>query len=161
MGTLLIHNLAEVATPRGHSSRIGPKQGQVERLAGAEVVCRDGRIVFVGSPAEREKALGSLPDAGHLDGRRGTLVPGFVDPHTHLPWAGTRENEFSMRLQGKSYQEIAAGGGGILSTVRSTRAADEDALAAATVRRIESPARLGHHHGGGEVAATVSRSRTS
>lgn len=136
MATLLIHNLAEVATPHGHSSRIGPKQGQIERITGAEVVCRDGRIVFVGSPAEREKKLGPLADAAHLDGRGGTLVPGFVDPHTHLPWAGTRENEFSMRLQGKSYQEIAAAGGGILSTVRSTRAAPEDALAAATVRRM-------------------------
>jgi imidazolonepropionase len=136
MSTLLIHHLAEVATPRGHSSRIGPKQGQIERLTDAEVVCRDGRIVFVGSPAEREKTLGPLPDANHLDGRGGTLIPGFVDPHTHLPWAGTRENEFSMRLQGKSYQEIAAAGGGILSTVRATRAAHEDELAAATVRRM-------------------------
>jgi imidazolonepropionase len=136
MTTLVIHNLAEVATPHGHSSRIGPKQGQIERLPGAEVVCRDGRIAFVGPPERREKALGPLPDAAHLDGRGGTLVPGFVDPHTHLPWAGTRENEFSMRLQGKSYQEIAAAGGGILSTVRSTRAAHEDELAAATVRRM-------------------------
>jgi imidazolonepropionase len=136
MTTLVIHNLAEVATPHGHSSRIGPKQGQIERLPGAEVVCRDGLIAFVGPPERREKTLGPLPDAAHLDGRGGTLVPGFVDPHTHLPWAGTRENEFSMRLQGKSYQEIAAAGGGILSTVRSTRAAHEDELAAATVRRM-------------------------
>ena len=139
MGTLLIHNLAEVATPHGNSSRIGPKQGQLERLSGAEVVCRDGRIVFVGPPAEREKKLGALADAAHLDGRGGTLVPGFVDPHTHLPWAGTRENEFSMRLQGKSYQEIAAAGGGILSTVRSTRAAAEDALAAVSYTHLTLP----------------------
>ena len=136
MPTLLIHNLAEVATPRGRSSRIGPKQGQISRLAGAEVVCRDGRIVFVGSPAEREEECGPLADAEHLDGRGGTLVPGFVDPHTHLPWAGTRENEFAMRLEGRSYQEIAAAGGGILSTVRSTRQAREEELAAATVRRM-------------------------
>jgi imidazolonepropionase len=136
MSTLWIHNLAEVATPIGRSSRIGPKQGQVTRHAGAEVLCRDGHIVFVGSSAEREKHFKSLADATALDGRGGTLIPGFVDPHTHLPWAGTRENEFSMRLAGKSYQEIAAAGGGILSTVRSTREAPEDVLAGATVRRM-------------------------
>jgi imidazolonepropionase len=133
---LLIHNLAEVATPRGTSPRLGAKQGEVTRLHGVEVLCRDGAIAFVGRPAERAKRFGELPHAEHLDGRAGTLVPGFVDPHTHLPWAGTREEEFAARLAGTSYQAIAAQGGGILSTVRATRAAPEDALAANTVRRM-------------------------
>ena len=72
-----------------------------------------------------------------LDGRGGTLVPGFVDPHTHLPWAGSREEEFAQRLAGRSYQEIAAAGGGILSTVRATRAAGEEELAALVRRRMD------------------------
>ena len=109
----------------------------MRRTAGAEVVCRDGRIVFVGSPEERRRQLGELPDAERLDGRRGTLIPGFVDPHTHLPWAGSREEEFAARLAGKTYQEIAAAGGGILSTVAATRRASEEELVANVLRRMD------------------------
>jgi imidazolonepropionase len=136
-GTLLVTHLAEVATPLGATSRRGRDQSRVERLAGAEVLCRDGRIAFVGSPEERRRLFGELPGVRRLDGRGGTVVPGFVDPHTHLPWAGTREDEFAQRLAGRSYQEIAASGGGILSTVRATRAAGEDELAALVRRRMD------------------------
>jgi imidazolonepropionase len=134
---LLIHNLAEVATPEGSTPRRGVEQGRVRRLRGAEVVCDGGRIAFVGSPEERRRQFGELPGAERLDGRGGTLIPGFVDPHTHLPWAGTREEEFAARLAGKSYQEIAAAGGGILSTVAATRRASEEELAANVVRRMD------------------------
>lgn len=134
---LLIHNLAEVATPEGSSPLCGADQRRVRRLKGAEVVCRDGRIAFVGSPDERRRALGELPDAERLDGRGGTLIPGFVDPHTHLPWAGSREEEFAARLAGKTYQEIAAAGGGILSTVKATRLASEEELASNVLRRMD------------------------
>ncbi|HEY2738760.1 MAG TPA: imidazolonepropionase [Thermoanaerobaculia bacterium] len=134
---LLIHNLAEVATPLGTSPRRGPEQGTVLRLRGVEVVCKDGKIEFAGSPEERIRLFGELPDAERLDGRGGTLIPGFVDPHTHLPWAGTREEEFMARLAGTTYQEIAAKGGGILSTVASTRRASEEELAANVLRRMD------------------------
>ncbi|HSG40746.1 MAG TPA: imidazolonepropionase, partial [Thermoanaerobaculia bacterium] len=137
MADLLIHNLAEVATPEGSSPLRGADQRRVRRLKGAEVVCREGRIAFVGSPDERRRALGELPDAERLDGRGGTLIPGFVDPHTHLPWAGSREEEFAARLAGKTYQEIAAAGGGILSTVKATRQASEEELAANVLRRMD------------------------
>ena len=135
---LLIHNLSEVATPEGSTPRRGAEQGRVRRLRNTEVVCDDaGRIAFVGSPEERIRQHGELPEAERLDGRGGTLIPGFVDPHTHLPWAGTREEEFAARLAGKSYQEIAAAGGGILSTVASTRRADEEELARLARRRMD------------------------
>lgn len=137
MADLLIHNLSEVATPRGSEPRQGRQQGRVERAAGAEVVCRDGRILFVGPPEERRRRLGELPDAQRLDGRGGTLIPGFVDPHTHLPWAGSREEEFRMRLAGSTYQEIAAAGGGILATVTATREASEEALHGLVQRRLD------------------------
>lgn len=137
MTDLLIHNLAEVATPEGTTPLAGPDQRRVRRLKGAEVLCRDGRIAFVGDPEERRRLVGDLPGAERLDGRGGTLVPGFVDPHTHLPWAGSREEEFAARLAGKSYQEIAAAGGGILSTVASTRRASEDELTANVHRRLD------------------------
>ena len=134
---LLVHNLGELATPSGSSPRLGRKQGQILRQAGLEVVCRDGRIVFVGPGAERERAWGPLPNAQRLDGRGGTLIPGIEDAHTHLPWAGSREHEFAMRLAGRSYQEIAAAGGGILATVKATREANEGELAAAAAGRLD------------------------
>ncbi len=143
MPELLIENLGEVATPTGATSRAGDGQGRVERWPAAEVVCRDGRIAFVGPLAERRRRLGPLPGAERLDGRGGTLVPGFVDPHTHLPWAGSRENEFAQRLAGKTYLEIAAAGGGILSTVAATRRAGEEELAAAVGRRLDLMLRSG------------------
>lgn len=137
MPDLLIHNLAEVATPEGKVPLRGPDQRRVRRTRGAEVVCRGGRIAFLGPPEERRRLYGELDEAERLDGRGGTLIPGFVDPHTHLPWAGSREEEFAARLAGKTYQEIAAGGGGILSTVAATRRASEEELAANVLRRLD------------------------
>src|SRR5919106_6361267 len=134
---LLIQNLAEIATPEGTTPRRGAEQGWVRRLHGAEVLCLDGKIVFVGPPEERVRRFGELRDIDRLDGRGGTLIPGFVDPHTHLPWSGTREEEFAARLAGKTYQEIAAAGGGILSTVASTRKASEEELVAQVLRRMD------------------------
>jgi len=136
--TLLLTHLAEVATPTGTTARAGAAQGRVERRRGAEVVCRGGRIAFVGPAEERRRLFPGLEESAEvLDGGGGTLVPGFVDPHTHLPWAGSREEEFARRLAGATYQEIAAAGGGILSTVAATRAASEEELAARVGRRLD------------------------
>lgn len=140
---LLIHDLAEVATPRGDGPRAGAEQGRVERLGGAEVLCRGGRIAFVGSPQERRHRFGELAEVPRLDGRGGTLIPGLVDPHTHLPWAGSREEEFARRLAGATYQEIAAEGGGILATVAATRGAGEGELTAKVLGRLDTMLSLG------------------
>ncbi|MGE0640094.1 MAG: imidazolonepropionase [Thermoanaerobaculia bacterium] len=137
MPELLIHNLAELATPLGSRPLRGVAQGRIERIPDAEILCRDGRIVFAGSRAERERLHGALSDTPRLDGDRGTAVPGFVDAHTHLPWAGSREDELLERLQGRSYQEIAAAGGGILATVRATREASVETLSGLIVRRLD------------------------
>ncbi|MGH9380095.1 MAG: imidazolonepropionase [Thermoanaerobaculia bacterium] len=137
MSDLLIHGLAEVATPRGATPRRGADQGAFTRLPGAEVLCRGGRIAFVGPREERVRLHGELPEVERLDGRGGTLVPGLVDPHTHLPWAGSRGAEFARRLAGASYQQIAAEGGGILATVRSTREAGEEELVSAMLPRMD------------------------
>jgi imidazolonepropionase len=139
---LLIENLAEVATPEGTAPRRGADQGRVLRRradpgSSLEVLCLYGRIAFVGPTAERRRDWGDLPGTARLDGHGGTLVPGFVDPHTHLPWAGSREEEFVARLAGKTYQEIAAAGGGILSTVAATRRASEGELAGNVRRRLD------------------------
>jgi len=137
VSSLLVENLSEIATPLGATAVAGAAQGRLLRIPDGEILCRDGHIVFVGSAAERRERHGELADVPRLDGRRGTAVPGFVDAHTHLPWSGTREQEFAERLAGRSYQEIAAAGGGILSTVRSTRGATREAILAETMRRLE------------------------
>ncbi len=137
MTELLVTGLAEIASARGSTPLAGDRQGEIDRRTGVEVVCREGRIAFIGSARERRRELGDLGSIPRLDGGGGTLVPGFVDAHTHLPWAGYREGEFVQRLAGKTYLEIAAAGGGILSTVKATRAASEQELVANTARRLD------------------------
>jgi imidazolonepropionase len=104
----------------------------------AVIVVRDGRIDYVG-PERRT----DFPITEDFDARRATALPGFVDSHTHLPWAGFRESEFNRRIQGQTYEEIAASGGGIASTVRATRAASEKRL----VENVLARARVMSRHG--------------
>jgi len=98
------------------------------------VAARDGRIVHAG-PAATAPAF----DAAHrIDCGGRWIGPGLVDCHTHLVYAGNRANEFEQRLQGVSYADIARAGGGIVSTVRATRDADDAALIAATLPRLDA-----------------------
>jgi imidazolonepropionase len=99
-----------------------------------------GRLVFVGSRADLR--TGDVARAVHrLDGA--WVLPGFIDCHTHLVYAGNRDRERQMRAEGLSYEDIARAGGGIMSTVRETRAADEDTLADVAVERARAMAREG------------------
>jgi imidazolonepropionase len=108
-----------------------PKLGIVERGA---VAAKDGRIVFAGRTAELPTGWDALNRVA-LDGR--WVMPGLIDCHTHLVYAGNRAHEFELRLAGASYEEIARAGGGIVSTVKATRAASEDGLVAGTLRRLD------------------------
>lgn len=137
MSQLLITNLSEIVTPEGSTVATGEAQSALRRIAKGEVLCRNGRIVFVGTRAERMGRYGEVPASDRYDAGGGTLIPGLVDCHTHLPWAGSRESEFARRLAGDTYLEIAAAGGGILSTVRSTREASQEELAANVRRRLD------------------------
>lgn len=105
--------------------------GIVERGA---VAAKDGRIAFAGPMAELPTGW-DAPRRVALDGR--WVTPGLVDCHTHLVYAGNRAHEFEVRLAGASYEEIAQAGGGIVATVRATRAASEDALVEATLPRLD------------------------
>jgi imidazolonepropionase len=110
---------------------VGTELREIGAIADGAMLVRDGRVAAIGSRAKIEPLCGSadVVDAG------GRLVtPGFVDAHTHLVFAGNRADEFEMRCAGATYQEIAAQGGGIKSTVRKTRAATEDALNAIAER---------------------------
>jgi imidazolonepropionase len=98
------------------------------------VVIRDECIDWVGRSAE---IPGDITDADVIDANGKTVLPGFVDSHTHLVFAGSREQEFESRLRGKSYQEIASSGGGIQATVRAVRAASREELKQLARRRLQ------------------------
>ncbi|TGP27043.1 imidazolonepropionase [Mesorhizobium sp. M1D.F.Ca.ET.184.01.1.1] len=107
--------------------------GIVEKGA---VAARDGRIVFAGVEAEMPAALGQGAETVDCEGR--WITPGLIDCHTHLVYAGNRANEFEMRLAGATYEEVARAGGGIVSSVKSLRAASEDELVAQTLPRLDA-----------------------
>ena len=88
--------------------------------------------------AQREELRAAYPDEPTLDASGKVVMPGFVDPHTHAIWAGDRAAEFELRLQGKTYMEILAAGGGILSTVRATRTCSLETLLNETRPRLSS-----------------------
>jgi imidazolonepropionase len=137
---LLVRDLAQVVTPApGTAPLRGADLRAVRVTEDAFVLCDGGRIEAVGRMSElsagrmRElPALGS--DIDEIDGRGLAAVPGLVDCHTHACFAGDRVNEFSLRAGGAGYEELHAAGGGILSTVRVTRAAGVGALTDATTR---------------------------
>jgi imidazolonepropionase len=111
-----------------------PREGDpLGIIEGGAVAAKDGRIAWVG----RQDELPPSPCvATHCHGA--WILPGLVDCHTHLVFAGDRAREFEMRLEGATYEEIARAGGGILSTVRATREASEDALVEAALPRLDS-----------------------
>jgi imidazolonepropionase len=131
---LLIRDLAQVATPAGRDAPLrGPALRDVEVIEDAFVLCEDGRIAAIGAMRDLRALAG---DALELDGRGLSAIPGLVDCHTHACFAGDRVEEFSLRAGGASYEELHAQGGGILSTVRATRAAGEEGLAAALAEHV-------------------------
>jgi imidazolonepropionase len=130
---LLIRDLAQVVTPeRGDAPLRGAALREVEVTRDAFVLCEDGRIAAVGRMSE----LALEGEVEELDGRGLAAVPGLIDCHTHACFAGDRVEEFSLRAGGASYEELHARGGGILSTVRATRAAGAAGLAQALARHV-------------------------
>ena len=132
MPRLLIRDLRQVVSPAGPEAPLrGHALGEVDVLEDAYVLCDGPRIEAVGRMPE----LGPLDgDVEELDGRGLCAIPGLVDCHTHPAFGGDRVDEFSLRAAGASYEELHAAGGGILSTVRATRAAGEEELRAAVER---------------------------
>ena len=102
------------------------------------IASREGVIVYAGAAAEAANSIDISADATRVDAAGCTVVPGFVDPHTHVVYAGNRDEELRRRLSGATYEEIAAAGGGILSTMNATRAASETALVDAARPRLDA-----------------------
>ncbi len=138
---LLIHSAAQLCVVPAHDGpQRGAALGDLGLIEDGALAARDGRVVAVGTTADlrrRYAPAASINAAGRC------VLPGFVDPHTHLPWAGDRAGEFEQRLAGASYMAIMNAGGGIMSTVRRTRAATVDDLVADNRPRLAAMLRHG------------------
>ncbi len=138
---LLIRDLEQLVTPAGRDAPLtGRALADVDWLDDAYVLCEDGLIASVGRMPDLPALDG---DVVELDGSGHCAIPGLVDCHTHPCFAGDRVEEFSLRAAGASYEELHAEGGGILSTVRATRAASEDELEQAVRRHAAAMLRAG------------------
>jgi len=127
----------------GGRPKTGADLGELGMISDGAVAIAGERIVAAGSTAEIRARYGLQPDGEEIDARGCVVLPAFVDPHTHVLFAGTREEEFEQRLLGKSYMEIAAAGGGIRSSVRAFHAAADEVLLAATLERLDRLAQYG------------------
>jgi imidazolonepropionase len=129
---MLIHSAAQLLTLAGSPQR-GLELGRLGIIEDGAVLMRDEKIVAVGKTADLRAAH---PHEPTLDASGCVILPGFVDPHTHLIWGGDRAAEFEMKMAGAKYLDILAAGGGIISTVRATRTASIETLIAQTRPRL-------------------------
>ena len=135
-----IKNLSQIVTLSGVYKKNGrnPKQEDLGLINNGAIVYDDNKILWVG---ESTQVPTEYTGIDFKDGTGHTLTPEIVDSHTHIVFGGNRSNEYSMRLNGADYQEIANAGGGILSTMKSTNENDEDKLfcmAKERVKRLQS-----------------------
>ena len=127
----ILRGASEVVTAKPTLKPLsGEAMGIVDRRANTDVLIEGDKIVKVSKNIE-------APGAEIIDVTGKVIVPGFVDPHTHLVWAGSREHELEWKLEGKTYQDILANGGGILRTVKETRSVDEEELQSQTLKRFK------------------------
>ncbi|MDI6805574.1 MAG: imidazolonepropionase [Candidatus Bathyarchaeia archaeon] len=133
---LLIVNADELITLAGANQkpRIGKQMRELGIIYHGALALKDGRIVAVGKTVEVTKAFKAETV---ISAHGKTVMPGFVDPHTHIIFAGFREDEFQMRVEGASYIEILSSGGGILKTVRETRKASVEKLVDSGLKRLD------------------------
>lgn len=131
MRVYILRGASEVVTAKPTLKPLsGEAMGIVDRRANTDVLIEGDKIVKVSKNIE-------APGAEIIDVTGKVIVPGFVDPHTHLVWAGSREHELEWKLEGKTYQDILANGGGILRTVKETRSVDEEELQSQTLKRFK------------------------
>jgi imidazolonepropionase len=119
-----------------HLATMADDEGYGE-IRDAAIAVKDGRIAWLGPQADMPQGLSAQAVTVH-DGGGSWLTPGLIDCHTHIVHAGNRSDEFEARLNGATYEDIARAGGGIMSTVRATRAASEDELLRQSLPRVRS-----------------------
>lgn len=133
---LLIVNAEELVTLAGGSQkpRTGKQMREIGIIQNGSLAIKDGKLVAVGKTPEITK---NFKAENIINAKGKTVLPGFVDPHTHLVFAGSREGEFQMRVEGASYMEILGSGGGILKTVRETRRASFEKLVENSLKTLD------------------------
>lgn len=134
---LLVKNIKELVNPAGDTVVRGSELNAVRVSNNVWLGAVGENIAFIGYEEDFKKKCKLAEDAVVIDASDFVVFPGFVDPHTHLPFAGTRQDEFRLKLQGVSYQEIAAKGGGIKGTVRKTREISACDLTAQCEKRLD------------------------
>jgi imidazolonepropionase len=140
--TAAVVNIGQLVTLSGPARpRVGPELRELGIVANAALLIEDGRIAAAGPYAELRDRIPA--GAAVVDAQGGCVTPGFVDAHTHMIFAGNRAAEFEQRIAGATYEQIAAAGGGIVNTVRATRAASEDELLAESRRHRDWMLRCG------------------
>jgi imidazolonepropionase len=143
MMELLIQNAKEVVTVSSSGKQVkrGAEMRDLGVIERGSIFVKGGIIEWVGREADR--AIDTSSETDILDASDIVVLPGFVDSHTHLVFAGSRENEFALRAEGKTYQEIAEAGGGIWSTVKDVRAATKKELKRSAEKRLDEMMKLG------------------
>jgi imidazolonepropionase len=133
----VVRRIGRLATLAGEAPRTGAAMRDVGLRDNAAVAVAGGRIEWVGDDHDADQAVTLAPGARVIDACGAAVVPGFVDAHTHLAFAGDRDDEVRRRLAGATYEEIAAGGGGIVRSVEATRGASVADLAALVESRLD------------------------
>ncbi len=141
--TLVVEHLDQLYTVAGPWPRRGAAQAALPAITDGAVAVAGETIIAAGDTADVLRGIRRDDRTLTVDGRGRSLVPGFVDPHTHVVFAGDRREELRRRLGGEAYADIAAAGGGILSTVRATRASSEEELVEQTAVRLAEMLRAG------------------
>ena len=130
--TLLIKNIGQLITMDGPVPRLGPAMNDLGMIENAGVAVSADQVLFTGKSDEVEGKAELTESCTVIDAQGAVVTPGLIDPHTHPVFSMTREKEFEMRIQGKSYMEIARSGGGIRASVRDLRETPKDVIKAKT-----------------------------
>jgi len=127
---ILLTNIGQIASIAGHSEKPkkGEELGEVSIIENGAIAIAEGIIIGVGTTDDVLAQVTQEPELPPIEFPNMLATPGFIDSHTHLAFGGSRENDFAMKLQGKTYLEILDAGGGILNTLRTTRKASQDEL---------------------------------
>lgn len=146
-GNLIIKNASQLVTCSGFTARRGSEMADLQVIENGSMVIEDGKIKAVGKTTDvltaSNEAVYSSAGFDIIDAAGKAVLPGFVDSHTHFVFGGDRAEEFSWRLRGDSYMDIMKRGGGILNTVRTTRAAEPEELIRSGIKRLDSMVTFG------------------
>ena len=143
----MLEQASELVTPLGREAVQGKAMGDLQIIPDGAIIWKEDQIVFVGTSQDARDWVNSQLSAddqlNRADVSGKTIMPGFVDPHTHFVFGGYRDHEFNQRLQGASYMEIMEAGGGIAASNKATAEASEDELYASGLKRLNRMLDLG------------------